>query len=213
MMSGIYDRLSAIGTGIGAIGNAAASWATYESAKANAAAIRAASEYQRRQFERNQEFANLQAESALARGTTEANLTRAAGRRVIGAQRAALAASGIEVDSGTALELQAQTAGAAAMDAEAIRTNAWREAWGYRVEALNAGTSASLASSAGRVSAANTLLTGGLNALQLGFRGVSGAVDALRGASRLNTSVAAPLSSGTTYGINTRSYDANRATV
>lgn len=213
-MAGVYDGLSAIGTGIGAIGTAYASWATYESAKANAAAIRAASDFQRRQYEMNRQLAELQAEGAIARGTAEANQVQAAGRRVVGSQRAALAASGVEVDTGTALELQTQTTGLAAMDAEAVRTNAWREAWGYRVEALNAGTTGALAASAGRVSAANTLLTGGLNALQLGFRGVSGAGEALR-LWNSNRSSAAPsaLSGGTTYGINTRSYDAGRATV
>ena len=212
-MAGIYDGLASIGSGVAGIGNAVSSWASYKASKANAQAIYAASEYQRRQFIRNAELAGLQAESAVNRGTQEANKVRALGRRVVSSQRAAFAASGIEVDSGTALDLQAESIGLAAQDAEVVKTNAYREAWGHRLEASNLTGQAAITAATGKVNAANTLLTGGLGALNQSIAGIGNTINAYKyGAGdyfKPGPVAAAP----TTYGVNTRSYDAYRATV
>lgn len=56
-------------------------------------------------------------------------------RRVIGSQRATMAAGGIDIGFGTAADLQAATAAMGELDAATIKNNAAREAWGYRATA------------------------------------------------------------------------------
>lgn len=132
-----------------------------------AISTRALGESQRKTFEINQRFANLQAEDAIKRGDTEAGRHAQKVKRIIGAQRAAIAGQGIEVDTGSALDVQAETAEFGAIDVETIRNNAYREAWGYRTQALDYGAKGQFASLEAKATARNTLLTGGLNTLNL----------------------------------------------
>ena len=73
--------------------------------------------------------------------------------QLIGSQRAALASQGGDVDSGSPLDIQSDTARAGEFDAQTIRNNAAQQAYGYRLQAANA------AGDAGRysASAANTM--------------------------------------------------------
>lgn len=132
----------------------------------------------------NARMAELQAEDALRRGDIEAMRQRQATRGLIGSQRAALAAQGIDLTSGSAMELQEDAAALGAQDAETIRANAWREAWGFRAEATNLRTQGHLERAAAATKAGSTLLTGGLSMLRqyadrerpvVGARSTSGA--------------------------------------
>jgi hypothetical protein len=116
-------------------------------------------------------MADADSEDALKRGETEANTQASKGAQVVGAQRAALAAQGINVDSGTAATLQDQTVEQARKDSETIRSNAWREAWGFRVQANNARGAGEFAQMGANNAAQNTLVTGGIQALQAGVKG------------------------------------------
>lgn len=58
-------------------------------------------------------------------------------RAEIGAQRASYGAQGIDVNLGSALDVQTDTAYQGALDALTIRVNGAREAWGFQVEAAN----------------------------------------------------------------------------
>lgn len=87
--------------------------------------------------EYNAAVAELQARDAEQRGALEANRYRAMVRQVIGAQRAGFAAGNIDVGYGSAVDVQTDTAFLGELDALTIRTNAAREAWGYRVEAAD----------------------------------------------------------------------------
>lgn len=85
----------------------------------------------------NAEIGNIKANDAEARGEIEVFRHRLKTASLIGSQRAAFAASGInvnEVDS-VAGNVIANTAKLAEMDATMIRTRAAREAWGYRESA------------------------------------------------------------------------------
>jgi hypothetical protein len=77
------------------------------------------------------------AEEARKRGNLVASrhLNRAA--KVKGATRAALAAQGIDVGSGSAERAQDEIGALSEIDASEIRMNAYREAFGYRSKALN----------------------------------------------------------------------------
>lgn len=119
---------SAIVKGVGAIkaGNAAARVGT---------AQREASESQADLSDFNAQVAELQAKDAIARGQDEEQRFRSRVRQAIGNQRADFAAGNIDVNSGSALDVQADSAFLGEMDALTIRTNAAREAWGFEVAA------------------------------------------------------------------------------
>lgn len=114
------------------------------------------------QYESNRQIAEIQSQDAIRRGEKDASDHRKRVRRLIGAQRAALAAQGIEVNDDSALDIQLDTAGEGAMDELTIKNNAWRESWGYRVQANDYAMRGAMAASAARNESRNTLLTGGL---------------------------------------------------
>lgn len=147
--------LFAASSGANAIGTAAQ---TYSQSQA----IKAQGRFQKNQLEFNASVAELQAEDAITRGNKEALNKRKQSKQVIGSQRAALAAQGIEVNADTASQIQEDTAGLAAEDIITIKNNAWREAWGYRVQAQDLRTQAAMAKSAARFNQTQTILTGGL---------------------------------------------------
>ncbi len=96
------------------------------------------------------------------RGREEEAKIRARSRRLRGGQRAAIAAQGIDVESGTAALLQAETLNIGALDAITTRNNAMRQAVGLRMEAEQLRAQERLVRGAGRGQARATLLTGGL---------------------------------------------------
>ena len=128
----------------------------------------AAGEYNAKVAGYNAKVANAQAADALVRGEQEVTTARRKGSAVIGAQRAALAAQGVEVNTDTASQLQEDTARATAEDVVTIRNNAKREAWGYKVQATNYKAQARLARYEGVTGAAGTLLGGGAQTYNAG---------------------------------------------
>ena len=108
--------------------------------------------YEQGVYDQNAGFAEQQAADAIARGDTEAQRHMAAIRGLIGSQRAGFGAQGIDINSGSALDVQANDAAMGALDELTIRNNAAREAWGYRVQATDYGNRGRLA----RLGARNT---------------------------------------------------------
>jgi hypothetical protein len=129
------------------------------------ASARAQGDFQKQQYDTNARLADLNASDAIARGEVDAGKHEAQTRGLAGSQRAALAAQGIDVDSGSAADVQKDTATLGALDATTIKNNAWREAWGYKVQAANSTAQGAMAKSAGDFSATSSLLTGGMNAV------------------------------------------------
>lgn len=116
--------------------------------------------FQSASLEQNAAYKELAAQDAIVRGTKEADQQRIATRNMIGTQRAALAGNGIDVNTGTAAEIQDNTAQFGEMDAVTIANNAAREAWGYRVGAENDRNNARFARSNAKSSAFGSLLGG-----------------------------------------------------
>lgn len=83
----------------------------------------------------NAAFLNNAAADARARGRIESDQARVDTQQVIGAQRAAQAANGGEVNSGSNALLQQDAAQFGELDALIISNNAAREAYGYDVQA------------------------------------------------------------------------------
>lgn len=115
----------------------------------------------------NARLAEIQARSAEVRGARESKEELTKTNLLIGRQRARLAAQGIEIDSGSALDIQVETAGLGAVDALTIRNNAFREAAGFRIEAINQKGAAERKLLAAKAAARGSLLTQGLNAAKV----------------------------------------------
>ncbi len=102
---------------------------------AQAQAYRAQGEYNARMLILNAKLAEFQAQDALRRGDKEATDYQKRVGQLMGSQRVAYAAQGIQLGEGSAAEVASDTAENAARDVVTIRSNAWREAWGHRVQA------------------------------------------------------------------------------
>lgn len=133
------------------------------------------SEFQAQQDRINAVYSRFRAQDALDRGAKEAYRYGQQSKVLMGQQRAALAAQGIDVDSGSSAEIQDQTRRVALEDMQTIQNNAWRESFGLQFEASNLEKQAMFTARAGRQAARNTLLAGGLKAAQtfLNFRDIS----------------------------------------
>lgn len=146
--------------GIASVGNA----------YAQSQALKAQGNFQKQAFETNSHLAELQAEDAIKRGDKEAGQIKAKARQMIGTQRAALAAQGIDVNSGSARDIQEDTAAMSELDALTIKNNAFREAWGYKVQALDFRARGQFAELSARTQSRSTLLTGGMQAIGYGLQ-------------------------------------------
>lgn len=124
-----------------------------------------AGQAQKRNLERNAQIARYQAEDAIKRGDVAAERRLTQSQQVMGAQRAALASQGVDVNSGSAAEAQASTAYLGELDAVTIRNNAAREAWGYQVQAGDYQMRGRYAAQTEDQQAVSTLLTGSSNLL------------------------------------------------
>lgn len=138
-------------------------------------AAKAQAKYQKSIYDTNAYMSELQAEDALSRGNTEARRVQGTAERVRGTQRAGYAAQGVAVNSGTPAAIQQESATMGELDALTVKNNAWREAWGYRVQADDLRARGDMALRAGRNEAGNTILTGGMNALSSVVQGYGNA--------------------------------------
>ena len=131
-------------------------------------AAQAAGDFSARQSEANARLQEMQATDVEKRGKKEAQLHRRKVRGLIGSQRAALAAQGLDVNTGTAQDVQLETAQFGEEDAATIRKNAIREAYGLRVGAVNTRSQGKFDQIAGRASKRTSYLTGGMQAAGYG---------------------------------------------
>jgi hypothetical protein len=92
----------------------------------------------------NAQVADLQAQDALDRGTVAEDQYRVGVRGMIGKQRADIAGGNIDVGSGSAVDVQHDAAFLGELDALTIRTNAAREAWGFKVQSQDLRTRAAI---------------------------------------------------------------------
>lgn len=109
-------------------------------ASEQAAAQKNAANYQAQVDAENAKIALAQRSDALQRGELEAQRKMREQAQLIGTQRAALAASGVDVTQGSALDLLASTEFLGQEDVAIIQSNAAREAWGYEIQAGNSGS-------------------------------------------------------------------------
>ena len=88
-------------------------------------------------YKTNAAYSEAQAVDATQRGNmTALDISRKA-EQVKGAQRASFASHGVDVSSGSPLDILAETDRTAAIDESTVKTNAAREAYGFRVQGAN----------------------------------------------------------------------------
>jgi hypothetical protein len=141
----------------------------------------------------NARLLDLSAEDALLAGQHEEQRARLATARIKSAQKVAIAANGIDMAEGTPIELLTGTDLMGEIDAQTIKANAARSAFGYRTQAVNARGDATL-----RKAQAGALLTNAEAATNARKTGVTGqlandlaAADTKRaGAAGINPAVA-----------------------
>lgn len=117
----------------------------------------------------NARMMRLAAADAERRGGVQAGQARMAGSQVIAQQQAIQGASGIDPGTGTAVRLAEVSRGMSELDAQTIRNNAAREAWGLRVGADETIRQGEAAQSASRWAAAGQLLGGAGQIAGLGY--------------------------------------------
>jgi hypothetical protein len=134
---------------MGVAATAYSAYGTYQMGKYNQAVA-----------ENNAQVAEYQAEDAIQRGELEEKQHRLQVERLKGKQRASIASSGFLVDADTAADVTMDTVEMGERDALAIRSNAEREAWAYKVQASNSRQQGALDMYAGQSGAGSTLLSG-----------------------------------------------------
>lgn len=126
-----------------------------------------AAKYNAKVNEMNAQLAERRAKDALERGRAEEQRKRLEVQQLLGKQRAAMAANGVDLSFGSPLDTIVDTAVMGELDALTVRSNAYREAYDYRVQAVNQRAGATLnrmearsATTGGYLGAMGTLLGG-----------------------------------------------------
>lgn len=122
----------------------AAAVAMAGSAYQASASQKAQAKYQGKVADNNALMAEYARQDANQRGGEAAVKAQQETRRLRGAQVTRLAANGLDLNSGTAAAILDDTDYFGQQDAQAIRNNAARQAWGYQVEGQNLTSSAEM---------------------------------------------------------------------
>lgn len=134
-----------------------------------AGAAQAQGEYQAKMLEINKQFAELQGEEAIKQGDKQAIDYQKKLSQLMGTQRVSYAGQGVSVGEGSAAEVAEDTAVRGAEDVVTIRSNAWREAWGYKVQALDLSSQAEMVRKAAKFESRQNLLSGVAGAAESGL--------------------------------------------
>lgn len=145
---------------------------TAASAYSSSQASKAAYNAQAQVDQNNARLAEYQAQDAERRGAVAAQNVGYRTNQVKGTQRAALAANGVDLGYGSALELLSDTDYFGSVDRATTVDNAAREAWGYRTQGANYTSDASLLRQ--RASAESPFLSAGTSLLGSAGRVASG---------------------------------------
>lgn len=130
-------------TAMAIIGGVSAAIQAYQAHKAGAAqkaqfgAQAEAANSQADLADYNAGVADTQAKDAIQVGADQESRFRIGVRQMIGAQRASMAASNVDIGTGSAADVQADAAYLGELDAAQIRNNAARSAWGFASQAYD----------------------------------------------------------------------------
>lgn len=128
-------------------------------------AASAAAGYNARMAQREAQMLDMQAKDAERRGQMEEERFRQQHAGFQGEQVSSLAASGVDMASGSPLQIFADTAEAGELDAQNIRYNHAMEAWGIRNKAQSARAQGEFALQEGRQAKKNAYISAGSSLL------------------------------------------------
>lgn len=131
---------AAAAVAIMAVSAAVSAYGAYQSSMAQ----KKSAEYQAQVAQNNAQIASWNAQDALERGQRAEADQRMKNSQFKSDQRASLAARGLDLGEGSPVDILATTDFMGERDALAIRDNAAREAWGYRIQANNSTDNANL---------------------------------------------------------------------
>lgn len=124
----------------------------------NSSAAKVSYEAQAAVDRNNAQISEWQADDAIRRGRVDAMAARRRARQVGGRQRAAIAASGVDMTTGSALEMLTDTQFFGEVDVNTLQDNAAREAWALRNQAAGYKSEADLMRA--RASAESPMMAG-----------------------------------------------------
>lgn len=124
MDAGGYAQAAKVGYGI---------TSSYKEAQAKKAQLR----YQSRVARNNAQLAEWGAQQETIVGRSEEQASRMRTAQIFSGQRAAMAANGVDLGDGSAVDVLASTRFMGERDALTIRDNAARRAWGLRIQKMN----------------------------------------------------------------------------
>lgn len=125
---------AALASNAGALATAGSALMTGVSALTQANAAKQANLYQAQVYQNNAQLAGYQRSAAIQQGDFQAQQAGLQAAQVSGQQKAALAANGLDLTSGSALDQLATSRFLAAQDINTLQSNAARAAWGYQVQ-------------------------------------------------------------------------------
>lgn len=137
-------------------------YAGYESYKAQG-------DYQQGMLELNAKGEEFAAEDAMRRGSIESGRQKARTKQIRGKQKASLAAQGIDINSGSAADVQDETELYGEIDRMTIQNNAYKEAWGHRANAEAYRSKGRMAQIMAQGQARQSLVTGITNSVTSGM--------------------------------------------
>ncbi|MER1940651.1 hypothetical protein ABS755_08075 [Castellaniella sp. FW104-16D08] len=138
-MSGA-SSMAAIGVGMSVVGTVGSMAASRQAAEAQQRQLQQQANsyaYQAQVSRNNAMVAEWQARSALQAGAKAEQTQRLKAASLTGAQRARLAANGVDLGQGNALNILMDTDYMNERDVQTIKDNAALKAWGYRVDGRN----------------------------------------------------------------------------
>lgn len=116
-------------------------------------AAKAQASYQAQVAQRNKQVLEYQAQDRAEQGQLQEEQHRQKVRQLMGTQRAALSASGVTLDDGSAVDLMADTAAIGEMDAQTIKSNTAKDLWAIRNQQQSLDAESTLLMSRGKAAA------------------------------------------------------------
>ena len=175
--------LAGIGLGLAAAGTAAGVAGQMQ----QASAAKASADYQSQVAAGNAAIATQNAQESAASGEQQAAISEQKTRAEVGSELAAQGASGVDINSPTAMAVRTSQDMTGQLDAQTIRSNAARQAYGYETQSTNFENQSSAdtaqgnnAMTAGEVGGAGSLLSGVGNA-SLNYAGVMNKATGING--------------------------------
>jgi len=138
-------------------------YTAYQAQQAEAEGLKSQQAYREKITALNNRLSGIYADQAIKEGEDVVSQIRKEKTKILGAQKVSLAAQGLSTSSGTAADLLAETEVNAELDVITAKNQAWKKAWGIRVEAEKASLESRMMSQATENQIANSILTRNYN--------------------------------------------------